>query len=518
MYDSIREKMDAAIRKEVPEGVLFSGGIDSSAILYHAHKYNPNVMAITVGVKGKENPDVEYSKQVAKEMGIENHHIYYIEPEKVKSIVETAVRILGSFNPEWVSSTTTLLLGTMYAKKQKLNSISSGEGADDLLGSFPFFTNWKGDNSSLEKVIKDRLQEIVVMSEIIAKNLKMRYIAPYYDEDLKQELLSIPVEERMKKEGEIKTKYPLRKAYEEILPSICITRPQTMAFTGSGIYDTIKSIGDEIPKEEFQEACHKYFPFRNQFEYALFKMYQKHFPFKQVGEGGCVHCGSAMNGNKINCKTCATLQIDGRELSFDGNDTEDLKVQDVPKPEAQEKEVEGAEGIVIHNGKVVLGMQKPHRWYQLENGEKAAIIKTIGGRIEDEDENNSRNALIREVLEEIKGIERKDIRVSKEPIFTKDAAMGQLNPYESDSDLHMHADFYVLEITKDSKIAPNDLPALVEIPIERFMKIGTSQNHEMRFIKDCVIPREGVELPENYAIMIPREIKEFFRAISVPVR
>lgn len=518
MYDNITQKMDVAIRKEVPEGVLFSGGIDSSAILYHAHKYNPNVMAITVGVKGKENPDVEYSKQVAKQLGIQNHHIYYIEPEKVKSIVETAVRILGAFNPEWVSSTTTLLLGTMYAKRQNLQSISSGEGADDLLGSFPFFTNWKGDNSSLEKVIKDRLKEIVIMSEIIAKNLKMRYIAPYYDEDLKQELLSIPVEERMKKEGEIKTKYPLRKAYEEILPSICITRPQTMAFSGSGIYDTIKSIGDEIPEEEFQEACKKYFQFRNKFEYALFKMYQKHFPFKQVGEGGCVHCGSAMNGNKINCKTCATLQIDGRELSFDGDDTEDLKVQEVSKPEVQANKVEGAEGIVIHNGKVVLGMQKTQRWYQLEDGKKAAIIKTIGGKIEDKDEKNSRHALIREVLEEIKGVERKDIRVSKEPIFTKDVIMGQLNPYESTSDLHMHADFYVIEITKEGKIAPNDLPALVEIPIERFMKIRTLQDQEMKYLKDCIITKEGVELPENYAIMTPREIKEFFRAISVPVR
>ena len=27
-----------------------------------------------------------------------------------------------------------------------------------------------------------------------------------------------------------------------------------------------------------------------------------------------------MGKNKINCKTCATLQIDGRELSFDGDD------------------------------------------------------------------------------------------------------------------------------------------------------------------------------------------------------
>ena len=510
MYDRIREKMNLAIKNNVPEAVLFSGGIDSSAILYHANQYNPNVMAITVGVKGKNNPDVEYSSEVAKQMGIHNHQVYYIEPEKVKSMVEMAVNILGSFNPEWISSTTTLLLGTMYAKSRGLTSISSGEGADDILGSFPFFTNWKGDSSSLDKAIKDRLEEIVVMSDLIAKNLKMQYIAPFYDKDLKEELFQIPIEERMKQEGEIKTKYPLRKAYEGILPSICITRPQTMAFTGSGIYDTIKSIGNEVSEEEFQEACHQYFPFRNYFEYALFKMYKKHFPFEQVTEGGCVHCGSAMNGNKINCKTCATLQVEGKELSFDGAS----HATTPPKTEKKQVKVEGAEGIVIHNGKVVLGMQKPYRWYEFENGEKAAIIKTIGGEIE-EDDKNSRDALIREILEEIKGIKREDIRVSKEPIFTKDTVMGQLNPYEADSDLQMHADFYVLEIMKDRNIVPNDLPALIEIPIERFMKMKTLHNQKMRFLKDCVIPKEGVELPENYAIMTPKEIKEFFRVLSV---
>lgn len=59
----------------------------------------------------------------------------------------------------------------------------------------------------------------------------------------------------MKQDGKIRTKYPLRKAYEECLPVDCITRPQTMAFTGSGIYETI------------------------------FKIYQKHFDFKKEVNG-----------------------------------------------------------------------------------------------------------------------------------------------------------------------------------------------------------------------------------------
>ena len=35
---------------------------------------------------------------------------------------------------------------------------------------------------------------------------------------------------------------------------------------------------------------------------------------------GCVHCGSSMENNKINCKICATLQVDGRELTFNGDE------------------------------------------------------------------------------------------------------------------------------------------------------------------------------------------------------
>lgn len=316
MYEGIKNKIDDVIKKNPPDAVLFSGGIDSSVVLYHAHKYNPDVMGITVGVEGKESSDIEYSKMVAKALNIKNHKVFYVKPEQIKGIVELSVKILKSFNPEWVSSTTTLLLGTRYAKEAGRKSISSGEGADDLLGSFPFFQKWKGDNESLDKAIKDRLEEIVIMSDVIARSVNMQYIAPFHEESVKQEILSIPIEERMKKEGEIKTKYPLRKAYEDELPEICITRPQTMAFTGSGIYETIRSIGNEISEEEYKKGCSNIFQFKNKFEYALFKIYCRNYEFNQEENGGCVHCGSGMGNNKINCKICATLQVDRKGASF----------------------------------------------------------------------------------------------------------------------------------------------------------------------------------------------------------
>lgn len=118
------------------------------------------------------------------------------------------------------------------------------------------------------------------------------------------------------------------------------------------------------------------------------------------------------------------------------------------------EEIKGAEAIVIHNGNIILGMQKPKRWYNLENEEKATIIKTLGGQIEKEDKNSSKRALIREVLEEVKGIEEKDLRVTSNLIFTKKIIMGDLNIFERDSNLSMEADFYLLEILSKKAIEP----------------------------------------------------------------
>ena len=144
----------------------------------------------------------------------------------------------------------------------------------------------------------------------------------------------------------------------------------------------------------------------------------------------------------------------------------------------------GAEGIAIHGNKIVLGMQKQKRWYFLENGEKAAIIKTLGGAVEKVDENNTRKTLIREILEEVKEINNKDIKVSKQPVFTKEIEIRELNPYEQNSTLKMRADFYTVEIAKDINLKPNDLPALIEIPKEKFYDIKLASNLSMKYIKD----------------------------------
>jgi hypothetical protein len=178
--------------------------------------------------------------------------------------------------------------------------------------------------------------------------------------------------------------------------------------------------------------------------------------------------------------------------------------------------IKGTEGIILHNGNIVLGMQKPKRWYQLENGETASIIKTIGGKIEVEDEESSKKALVREILEEIKGIEKSDVRVSTHPIFSKVIRMGDFNPFERKSNLKLSADFYAVVLTNKERISPNDLPALVEMPIQQFLKLPYNNQNHMATIEKFIIPNHDLEvrIPQNYALMIPTEIRTVLKRIS----
>lgn len=178
-------------------------------------------------------------------------------------------------------------------------------------------------------------------------------------------------------------------------------------------------------------------------------------------------------------------------------------------------QIQGSEGIILHKGNIVLGMQKQKRWYTLSNDERAAIIKTIGGQVSDSDKNDTRITLFREITEEIKGLKSQDITISQKPIFTKKVRMNAINPYEQRSNLTMEADFYFVKISEKIKIFPNDLPALLEIPINTLIKLEFCNSIDLDNLRKFLILNQpnDINLPKRCALMIPNEVKDFIKEL-----
>lgn len=318
MYDDLRKALHEAIAKTPPDTVLFSGGIDSSVIVYEAMAANPDVEAVTVGVERFHNSDVEYSAHVAKALGLKNHTVRLVTDREVVQSASKAVRLLKTFNPQWISSTVTLLLSVDAGADRVY---ATGEGSDDLFGSFPFFRNWDNGRMPLERAIEARLNDISIMSERIFRHEGVRYTLPYYAPAVKRAILGIPIEERTRTTERYSSKYPLRTAYEGRLPDSCLTRPQTMAFSGSGIFAALDIAASAIPDAEFAGACSDLFRFSGKLEYYLFRLYAEQFDTAEFrrGDGAdpCVHCRAEMPAGAVVCPRCNTFQIQHKEIRFD---------------------------------------------------------------------------------------------------------------------------------------------------------------------------------------------------------
>lgn len=315
---TLRALLEASVKEVKPDGVLLSGGVDSSALAYLGKIVNSNIYAITVATKGKESPDVFFAKKVAQELGIENHIIAEIVPEEMEQMIRSVVIGLKNFNVFWVSAATVLYKGLYVAAERGLHTILTGEGSDDLFGTFPVMQNWKHTSEELVNFISTRMQDIDVMTERMADLAGVRIALPFHDERVVDFALKLPLDVRTKvmNDSTKVTKYLLRESFSEFLPKDVIKRQQTMAFTGASTLETFMEKYGEDDLEAHRERHG--INFSSSFECYLFDIYNGAGLYKPMREGSvCLYCRSALrNYDSVHCVSCGTLQYKGEILPF----------------------------------------------------------------------------------------------------------------------------------------------------------------------------------------------------------
>ncbi|MHA1377461.1 MAG: asparagine synthase-related protein [Candidatus Helarchaeota archaeon] len=306
--------LEKSIKNTLSDGILLSGGLDTSIVASIAVKYT-KIKAVTIAFENAPTPDVEYAKRIANYLKIE-HVIHKFNQAKLFSALEKTIEIMSVFDPMEIRNSASIYIGLKKAKEYGISSVLTGDGADELFGGYSFLFNKTDKELDLEL---KKIAEVMSFSSIpLAKSLGMETKLPYLEPEFVEFALSIPSKYKiMKSEDKIWGKWILRKAFEAELPKEIIWREKTPIEVGSGTTILPDLFNKKIPDEEFKEKKQKILDndnvtIRDKEHLYYYEIYRKLFGVPKTIDPSmkvCPYCNSNVHNGATFCKICGAYPI-----------------------------------------------------------------------------------------------------------------------------------------------------------------------------------------------------------------
>jgi asparagine synthase (glutamine-hydrolysing) len=134
----------SAVKKRLmsdkPIGFLLSGGLDSNIIVYIASTIiNPlDIVCFTIGAEG--SPDIKAAKELTAYLGIKNHHIVNFNINEAFGYIPDVIKCIESYDITTIrASVPQYILGKYIKENTDIRVLLSGEGSDEIHGSYKYF-------------------------------------------------------------------------------------------------------------------------------------------------------------------------------------------------------------------------------------------------------------------------------------------------------------------------------------------------------------------------------------------
>ena len=224
---AIRNTLRSAVKKRLmadrlPIGCFLSGGLDSSIIaaLLVENMVNPkDLHTFSIGMEG--STDLHNAKMVSEYLGTKHHEILVTEAEMLAALPQT-LKSMETFDTTTIRAGTGMwLLSKWISENSTVRVIFSGEGSDELSGSYLYFRNSPSLNAYHAECIRlcDDLHRYDVLradKSTAAHGLEVR--VPFLDREFTNIYLRVDASLRCPRGEKKVEKYLLRKAFEFILP------------------------------------------------------------------------------------------------------------------------------------------------------------------------------------------------------------------------------------------------------------------------------------------------------------
>ena len=296
LAQSLEKAVHRQLMSDVPYGVLLSGGLDSSITSALAKKYSgrriedsdkkqawwPVLHSFAIGLEG--SPDLAAAQKVAKYIGTVHHEIHYTIQEGLDAIRDVIYHI-ETFDVTTVRASTPMYLLARVIKSMGIKMVLTGEGADEIFGGYLYFHKAPDaeefHKESVRKVSRLNMYDCLRANKSLAAwGVEGR--VPFLDKEFIDVAMRFNPEEKMAKNGRME-KWPVRKAFEDILPESIVWRQKEQFSDGVGYgwIDTLKKIAGEQVTDEMMKNAKYRFPVNtpmNKEEYMYRSIFNEHFP------------------------------------------------------------------------------------------------------------------------------------------------------------------------------------------------------------------------------------------------
>ncbi|WP_440952249.1 asparagine synthase-related protein [Methanococcoides sp. FTZ1] len=227
-----------AVSVRVPDedfGVMFSAGIDSTILASIckeiAEEKGVSVICYTVGLSGDvPSPDILCAKRISEDLGFDLK-VHEIGLEEAENYLKVVVPLIEDASVPKTGVAMTMYAVCVAAKKDGINVLFAGAGADELFAGYDRYKKSDGINRDCLKDILEMHEVNTYRDDTVAAFTGISIRLPYLDERFVEYSLSVPEEFKM---SDDMNKVILRRVGEVLgLPDIITKRRKKAAQYGS---------------------------------------------------------------------------------------------------------------------------------------------------------------------------------------------------------------------------------------------------------------------------------------------
>lgn len=230
----VRQLLEEAVEKRVetterPIGCLLSGGLDSSIICALVNqsvrkRTGKPIHTFSIGFEG--STDCRFARLVAEHLQTIHHEVIVTPQDMIEAIPEV-VRQIESYDTTTVRASTPMFLLCKYiAQHTDIRVVFSGEGSDELSGSYLYFHNAPDEKSFRDETIRlvrdlNYFDVLRCDKSTACNGLEVR--VPFLDRAFVEFYLHLSPARKIPRNYSIE-KWVLRKSFEDLLPKDVVWR------------------------------------------------------------------------------------------------------------------------------------------------------------------------------------------------------------------------------------------------------------------------------------------------------